>query len=447
MIGEKEQHPKGGIVLGNLQELRRDPLGFFLSCSQNYGDLVPLRFGPKHAVLLAAPSLVQVVLETRASDFVKGPGENSLARVYGSGLLLNEGNDWQRRRDIASRAQDAEHIERFTASAVNLLKTRIDSWVQSGDIDIDIHAEMMQFTVEHMTKVLFDVDPDSEDGRRISGALHDLRRDAAGSLDTVLLSVPEIIPTARNRKLGSALRAFDETVYGLIRERREELTDRGDVLSALVLARDEAGDELSDTEIRDDLAAIFIGTEAVAITIAYALHAVAGHPPIEDDLAEEIRQRVDGRRPAVSDLDSMELLRRVIFETLRLYPPGYVIDRTSTRELELDGHRIAKGTTIFISPWAIHRDPRLYSDPETFDPARWTPEFLAELPPCAFIPFGSGPRRCYGELMGLRIIAAALATSLASLEIAPLSSDPLVFKAEALIRPQFPVRVSVRPRA
>jgi cytochrome P450 len=235
-----------------------------------------------------------------------------------------------------------------------------------------------------------------------------------GLLPPVLSGLPTI-GTCRYRRATHRLRRL---LGGIVAERRTSSADHSDLLAALLGGslpdrREPAGEDrrLTDTEILDQVIAFFgAGTETVATTLTWALHLLAGHPNAERRLHQEVDEVLAGSPATGEHVPRLEFTRRVAYETLRLYPPGWVNVRTASVNTDLGGHPVPAGTTVVYSPYLSHRRPDLYDDPQRFDPDRW--DTTGRTPPgrAGFIPFGAGPRKCIGDQFALTEVVITLAT-------------------------------------
>ncbi len=436
--------PQGGLLLGNLNQVRKDPLGFFSMCAREHGDFVPLRFGPKRGVFLNNPDYIAYIMDEHPDKFVKGPGANAMKVVFGNGLLLSEGKVWQRQHDMALPAQDEKHVRSHVTIMVDFASRMIGSW--SDGQPIDIHGEMMLLALQQMAKIFFDVDITQDVNKEFGEALGQLQERAAATLDNLLLPAPQSLPTARNRRLGKVMRRFDDMLYELIKQRQVDGKDHGDFLSVMLAARDQGGKPMSHKQLRDDIVTIILSTETIPLTLMYAVYLLSTHANIQQPVAEEVDKVIGDRAPSVADQESLPLVQKVIMETLRLYPPIYATDRIALENLDIDGHRVDKGTTLFSCQWVMHRDPRFYEDPEGFRPSRWTPEFMRGLPKYAYFPYGAGPRRCYGEPLGISGTLVGLATLIQACRFTLVPGETLDIKPELIIRPKHPIMVTVNKR-
>jgi cytochrome P450 len=268
-------------------------------------------------------------------------------------------------------------------------------------------------------------------------AVHEFAR----SLNVVLrraFPMPEWVPTSGNRLRRNTVRRVDRIAYDLIRGSRQAGGDGGDLLSLLVGSQD-AGSRLDDREVRDELMTMFFaGHETSAAALTWALHLLAEHP----DVANRVRDEIGDGAATVEDLARMPLLGQVVQETLRLYPPAWVFDRSPLHDVTLGGYTLPRGATVLFSPWVAHRDPARWEAPEAF----W-PERFAEAPPrSAYLPFGDGPRLCVGNRFAEAEIALVLATILPRAELSHVDDSPVRPEGDATLRPKGGLRMRVRRR-
>jgi len=260
----------------------------------------------------------------------------------------------------------------------------------------------------------------------------------------------ERLPLPRLRRSRQSRERLDAIIYDLIRERRASSADRGDLLSMLVLARDEEdeGRRMTDVQVRDEAMTIFLaGHETTANALTWTWYLLSQAPAVEGALHDEVDRVLGGRAPTIGDIPALPTVERVITEAMRLYPPAWIVGRRAIGPYLMNGYTAPARSILLMSQWIVHRDPRYYSEPERFEPDRWTPAFKASLPPFAYFPFGGGPRRCIGESfawMELTLIAAALAQRW-RFELVP--SHPVVPQALVTLRPKHGMKMIAHRRA
>jgi cytochrome P450 len=286
---------------------------------------------------------------------------------------------------------------------------------------------MNRLTLSVVGKTLFDTDVESQ-ARDVGEALTGVME----SFWTMMLpfsSVIERLPLPHLRRSRQARARLDAIVYGLIRARRATGEDRGDLLSMLLLAQDEedTGRGMTDVQVRDEAMTIFLaGHETTANALMWTWYLLSQSPDVERALHAEI-DRVLGRRlPTVADIASLPYVERVVTESMRLYPPAWIIGRRAIQPYAIGGYTLPARSILIMSPWIVHRDARYYADPARFDPDRWMPEFKASIPQFAYFPFGGGPRRCIGESFAWMELVLIVATVAQQWRFALVPNHPVV---------------------
>lgn len=403
--------PKGHLLLGSLPEFQRDQLGFYAQCARAYGDVVPVRLGPRRGILFYHPDAIEDVLVTKVRDFVKSPGVRLLRMLLGDGLLLSEGDFWLRQRRLVQPAFHRQRLAAYGEVMTAYTARRLADW-KDGAV-VDIHDEMMALTQAIVAKTLFDADV-ADEASAVGDASRILMQDFSARLGSLLQLLPAWVPTPANIKAHRAVRRLDEVVYRMISARRRSAQDRGDLLSILLQAQDaDDGTRMTDRQVRDEVMTLFMaGHETTAAALSWTWFLLAEHPEVDARLADELRVVLGGRAPAVSDLPALRYTEMVVTESMRLYPPVYGMGRQALRATEVAGHPVARGTVVILPTWVVHRDPRWYEAPEAFRPERWAQDRARRLPRFAYFPFGGGPRLCIGNafaMMEAVLILAAIA--------------------------------------
>jgi cytochrome P450 len=434
---------RGLPVVGNLPEFRFRRLELYLRIVRECGDIGTYRVGPRTVVLLNAPELAHEVLIEQADAFEKPHVLRVLARpVLGNGLLTSDNAFHRRQRRMVAPAFQHRRIAAY-ADVMADYAERIQQGWQPGST-VDVSREMMRLTLWIVGKTLFDADvlgEAEELGRALEVALRSFN-----SQLSAFVPLPPTWPTPRNRRATRAIQRLDETVYRIIRERRAAGDDRGDLLSMLLqTSYEDDGSFMSDLQVHDEAMTLFLaGHETTANALAWSWYLLAKHHASYARMRQELQTVLGGRTPTYADLQLLPYTLQVLKEAMRLFPPAPAIGREATRDIDLGGHRIPAGTTVIISPYALHRRPDNFPHPERFDPDRWTPENEARLPRHAYLPFGGGPRICIGNhfaMMEGHIVLATLAQRV-TFELAGrqrVVPEPLI-----TLRPRFGIRMAVR---
>lgn len=415
-----------------LSALRRDPIGF-LTDAASRGDVVHVRLPRTLLFVLNRPDLVRMVLVDRHHDVRKGPTMDAARRMLGESLLTSHGETHRQRRRLVQPIFHHGRIEGYGAAMVELAERASDRWPEGQTIDV--HAEMARLTLAIVARTLFGVDVEDRSAARIIGALTDVlaQYDRAFS---PWLPLTERLPLPANRRFDRAREVFDDTVYDMIRRRRATGLDGDDLLS-LLLGAQEDGAGLTDEQVRDEAITIFLaGHETTANALTWTWLLLSEHPEARASVLAELDDVLGGRTPGAADVPSLPFTLAVLHESIRRYPPAWAIGRRATADLEADGHRIAAGSVIVVSPWLLHHDPRWWDEPWGFRPERWLADDPAR-PRDAYVPFGAGPRMCIGE--GFAWLEATLVLATIARRLT-LTHDPAH-------RVELQPAIALRPRA
>ncbi len=436
---------RGAPIVGALADLRKDQLGT-LERMAELGSPVSFRILNKRLHLLSDPDQIDRALvgNVRAYD-KRTVGYDHLRTVVGNGLLTSEGGFWRRQRRIAQPAFKRPRIEGFAAIMTESAEDMVESW-RDGEV-VDILREMMRVTMRIAGLSLL--------SRDVSAAADEVGEALTTAIEHVSYRTetpwapPDWVPTPRNRQFRAALATLDRVVADILRARRAGQTEQGDLLDILMTATDpETGEGMSDEQLRDEVMTIFLaGHETTAVALAWTFDLLGRHPDVAARLREEVDGALGGRAPTIDDLPRLPYAEKVLYESMRLYPPAWMVERSAAVDHEIAGHPIRRGDWVLISPWVTHRRADIWPDPSRFDPERFGPESREKARPrYAYFPFGGGQRKCIGDRFALveaRLILAAVVQR-ASLEATrehPPAPDPLV-----TLRPGggTPMRVALR---
>jgi cytochrome P450 len=390
-----------------MREYSADPPGAARRWRDEYGDFVPVRFGPFRAHMAFGPGEIEETLIDRAADFRKSLGTRMLIPLLGQGLLTAEGDAWLRHRRLASPAFHHDRILAYGRTMASYAEDQADSWAE-GD-QVDLHEAMTALTLRIVARTLFDADVTTriDEVARLGTSIQDFYYLRFANLKFL---IPTWLPTPANLRLARTTRRLDELVYGIIRERRPG-EDRSDLLSMLLLARDEHGAGMSERQVRDEVMTLLLaGHETTALALTWAFLLLDRHPIARDHLETELTSVLRDAPASPGDLPALPFTQAVINETLRLYPPAYVTGRQAIRDTMVANVPIPKRHMVLISISTTHRDPRFFPEPDAFRPERWLDGLEKRLPRGAFIPFGLGSRKCIGSSFAMMEATLLLST-------------------------------------
>ena len=436
-----ERNPLKQIQLA--MQFRRDPLGAFLGMRERFGDVFSLQFGKGLNYVLTHPDDMYEVLVTKAGSFHKHPdlksGRTGLGRFIGNGLLTSDGEFWKRQRQLASPALHTRRVAAYAATMVELTLGMLRRW--SGGAALSISREMNMLTMRIVAKTLLGSDV-SEAIESVGRAMIEVQG-VAGPPPMM----PPWLPTPRELRRRQARRILDDVVYGFIREWRAKSEDRGDLLSMLLLARD--GDEhgMTDEEARDELVTFFLaGHETVANALNWTWFLLAQNPEAEARLHDEIDSILGDRPPAFTDLEHLPYTEMILKESMRLYPPAWIVSRQAMEAVQVGEYVMPEGTAVHLVIYAAHHDARWWPQPEAFVPERFSRAEGAHLNKHAYMPFGAGPRVCVGKPFALMEGRLLIATIAQRYFLRPRPGDDVEKDALITLRPRGGLHMTVHPR-
>jgi cytochrome P450 len=427
------------------REFSRDPLGFTERMLREYGPLVALRFGPVRAFLAAGPEAVQQVLVSRGKSFRKERRTRDAVReIDGDGIITTEGDFWLRQRRLVQKGFAADRLAHYADVTVTRTLQMLDRWPQRGEVEIC--NEMTCLTLAVIAETMFEVDL-GDQAQALAEQVEYLSERLVRDLSQAVM-LPTWFPTPAQARKRCALRTLHEMVRRVVHERRTAGMDKGDMLSMLLLAVDTEGDggRMTDAQVGDEITTLFVaGYDTTASGLAWTWYLLAQHPEVSHEAAAEAVRVLGDRAARAEDYERLSYIRQVIHESLRLYPPAWMLMlREATEDTELMGYHVPRKSWVYLVPWATHRSERWFPDPLRFDPGRFAPERTEEIPDHAYFPFGLGGHRCIGERLALLEMTLIVATVLRSyrLSMAP-GQGSVEVEPHTAIRPRDGLRVLV----
>ena len=403
-----------------LRRTETDPLLFLQALARSPSELVEFRLGARPAFLLNHPAAIEDVLLTRHDRFVKGRGFERAKRLLGDGLLTADGPLHAARRRVAQAAFHRQRVEGYAPSIASRAAERRDQW-QAG-ITLDIAREMRRLTLSIAGETLFGAD------------LADVAPDLEAAVASAVPDMDGLMSIAASRRRAKTARVqLDAIVNDVIEGRQRRGTESEDLLSLLLDAQ-EAGDEATQRQLRDDaITFLLAGHDTIAHALTWTWVLLAANPGVEARLQAEVATVLGDRLPFGPDVSRLVYTRSVLAEALRLFPPAWIIVRRATGPEVCRGYQIPAGSVVVASPFVTHRDARYFPDPLVFSPERWLSQ--DSRPRLAYFPFGAGPRSCIGE---------GFAWMEGTLVLATLAGRWRLRSAGGVVKPS--PRITLRPR-
>ncbi|QUQ63458.1 cytochrome P450 [Kutzneria sp. CA-103260] len=424
-------------MLGHTAAMLRRPLRF-LSALPAYGEVVKIYLGPLPVYMVTSPELAMRLLAADADNYDKGIVFDKMRPLFGNGLATSNGEFNKRQRRLVLPAFHRTRIASYAETTMTTLAAEsISGWKAGQEVAVDEHMQNLVLSIAGRTLFATELGQD---------VLDEIQRCVPDLLDNVLVRAfspkfVERLPIPGNRRFDAAAARLREVIPRVVLAARAVLdagaeTDHGDLVSMLLLARDEeTGEGMTDEQVHDEVVTILTtGAETTAVALAWFFHEIAQQPEIEHRFHAEIDQVLAGRVATFADLPRLEYTQRLVNEILRRNPP-LILMRRSRTDVTLGGITIPAGTEVAVSQHTLHRDPRWFPDPDRFDPDRWLPARAEKLPRGAFIPFGAGARLCPGHLFAQTEIAVVAATIAARWRLVPVPGAKVKPRLAATMQP------------
>jgi len=406
--------PRGQFIFGSLNDYRRDLLGLYRTAARDHGDIARITFFGQDTFAFSHPDYFKYVLQDHNKNYRRNEFLNSIVRLFlHDSLFTADGDDWLSRRRLMQPAFHRQRIAGFGGLMADAAQATLAEWDARPDGQrVELDQAMMAIALRVAGQALFSVDLHGEESA-LGRAFTDMSEILNYRMGNPF-QFPAWVPTRSNRLYTRTHRALDDKIYAIIRARRASAEEHNDLLGMMMAARDaDTGEAMSDATLRNEvLVMMFAGHETTAVTLGWAFYLLSQHPEVEAKLHAELDSVLAGRAPAIADLPNLPFTRRVVDETLRLYPPAWGIARQQVAPAEFGGYLLPANASLTLVINNVHHDERFWDHPERFDPDRFTPERSHGRHPFAYLPFGAGPRQCIGNQFALteaHLVLAAIA--------------------------------------
>ena len=400
---------KGLPFLGSAVSIMKNPLNFLVNLKKDHDDVVKIKIAGKNYYVIQSPEATKHILQENAKNYFKPGAAKMMKQFLGDGLATSNGELWLKQRRIMQPAFHRQRIDGF-AKKINDETTLLLQHLEQLPVDrpVNINNEFLKLTLNNINKTMFGAD--MKDGiDEVAKVINDLLVSASGSV-TSLVKFPLFIPTPNNRRFLKANRAFDKIIYEIIEKRKKEKEEiHSDLLDMLLHAYDnETQSYMSIQQLRDEVSTIFMaGHETTAQTLSWVFYHLAKHPSVYKKIEEEAKT-VGDRQLTMNDFQKLQWSRMVIEETMRLYPPVWVMARKSFKEDLFAGYYLPAGSTVLINTYGMNHDATYWQRPFDFLPERFHPDNNEERHPFLFIPFGAGQRPCIGSSFAMMVMQTVI---------------------------------------
>lgn len=433
--------PKSAALVGTFVQLAKDPLAFMRLAGQG-GPISRVCIGTEKLVFVHDPALIHEVLVGRASEMVKDQITQKLNEILGNGLLTSEGAFWRRQRKLMAPLFSRKQLAGYADTMSNRTEAALAPW-QDGETR-DVHLDMMGLTLDIIFRTVFGAEMDEDHSGKVAHAIELMMDQFELELRTWRRFVPKNWLKKGRARAAEARAALDGVVYELIAKKRAAGATGDDLVSRLLAAKGDDGATMSDLQVRDEAVTMVVaGHETTALVLTFATLLLSDHPPAGERLRQELAEVLGGRTPRLEDIGNLPFTKAVVLETMRCFPPAYVIGRQATHPIALGGYRIDPGDQLLVSQWALHHDARWFAQPDAFLPERWLGDLEKQLPEHVYMPFGGGPRICIGQHFAMMEAILCLATLAQRVRLEVVAGQSRELSPAVTLRPKHGLKAVV----
>lgn len=415
---------------------------------KRYGDFVHLRASGHSMYLINNIQFIEQILVKEHKNFTKGTGFQRARLLLGNGLLTSEGEFHDSQRKMINPAFHRSMIKSYSETVARCTQKMLAQWdkkIEQHPV-LDIEKEMTRLFIAIIMDALFAEDC-SEELIDICCEYSDLFHSA----NPLMQLSPETalkLPLPSVKRFMRVKTTLETMLWRIMKKRKHEsVQETFDILSIIMKSENPHGGRMSDEELFDELRTLFVAANDTSSRVmTWTVYSLSQDPTVLRTAEEEIEQVVGSRFPGFEDVEHLSYVKKVMNETMRMYPPVWMMPRTPIEDFTLGEYPIKKGSSLFITPFFVHRDERYYPAPEIFDPERWTDEERRKRPKMSFIPFGAGPRVCIGEAFSmyhLVVIMAAICQQY-QFELAPKQRVDIT--ARITLKPTYGMNMILRKK-
>jgi len=413
-----------------------DSLERMIELFARHGDTYRVYVPSRHSYtyVIHHPDDVKRVLVSNYRNYTKGPGIDRIKLLLGKGIMTSEGEMWKRQRAMMQPCFHRRVLTQFAsliAQANDRFIARWEALAARGEL-VNITEEMSDLTLEIVMRSII--------GRDLERVTQQL---GANPFEVVAKD------SARNLQFVYKFRSLAGLVREMIARRRARPEEEHfDYLAMLMSARDkESGRGMGEGELIDEILTLIVaGHETTASGLNWTWYLLSQHPEVEARLHAELDAAQELAAPSLVQVEALTYTQQIVNEALRLYPPGWVLSRRTIEPDVLGGYALPARTNVLLPLYLIHRHPRFWSNPETFDPDRFAPEHEAERPRFAYMPFAAGPRHCIGETFALYEMLVHLYKVARRYRLRYVPDKPLELEAQINLRTRHPLHMRLEAR-
>jgi len=417
--------------IGSTEDCLERMTGLFAQFGDIYRVYAPSR--KSYAYVINHPDDVKRVLVTNHRNYTKGVGLDRVKILLGNGIMTSEGELWRRQRYMMQPLFHRRVITEFARVIADANARVIERWdelCRRGE-PLNVTDEMSELTLDVVLRSIF-----GRDLERLSAEL-------GGNPFEVLTREP-----ARNLQFAYKFRSLAKLVGALVERRRRGREEHFDYVAMLMSARDkDTGDAMPDRQLIDEVMTLVVaGHETTASGLNWTWYLLSLHPQADARLYAEVGAGPEIAAPSLAQMEALAYTQQVVNETLRLYPPGWLLSRRAIAPDELGGYPIPAGADVLLCLYLLHRHPRYWVEPDAFRPERFDARHDADRPRFAYMPFAAGPRHCIGETFALYEMLMHLYKVARRFRLVRDGEEPIELEAQINLRTRKPLYMRLERR-
>ena len=423
---------------------------FFLKLIENYGSFVNISFLNSFS-LTSDPRIIRYILQKNNKNFKKAPFINEAIKAQvGNGILTTEGEKWLKQRRAVQPGFHKKRLEDISLTMTTVIEAYLENeleTLESNNMNFFVDKEMMHLAYKIVSKSLFG---DQVDEKLLDQIDEIISKGQEYTIFKIRRPFSGIRQWAsgeqkRNRKRKEF---SDQMVLEIIRSRMNAKdSNKEDLLQMLLDTEYEDGTKMNEQQVLDESMILYVaGHETTALALSWALYLLAKNPGVEEKLLREAEDVLGPNNPTFGDLAKLPYSLQVIHETMRLYPPVWIIDRQAMEEDEFEGVKFKKDKAIMCLIYAMHRNPEYWPNPDRFDPERFSMENKHQKWHEAYMPFGAGPRLCIGNSFAIMEMQLVLIMVLRRYTFVVDEEHPIELNPLITLRPRHGIKMKVKKR-
>ena len=441
MISTNKQFPQipRSKTIMNALEFVKNPIPILMENVKEYGDTFFFYMGGvRHAVLSTNPDFNQHVLQKNNKNYVKSFLQTDmLAKYVGDGLLTSNGDYWLRQRRLIQPGFHRKKIANLTGIINPVIESYFENLDLKKDGPIDIYEAMMELTFTIIAKSLFSTGVNEEDVNELGDNISKIQKFLVKQIRQPYLNWWFGL-SGQEKKHLALTDVSSKIILDIISERRKTNESYDDLLDMLLASRySDTGEGMTEKQLIDESVILFVaGHETTANAMAWISYLLSKNPQVVEKLRQEYRENLGDKTPDFEDLKNLTYTKKVINESLRIYPPAWITDRVALEDDVINGVKIPKGTMIMNFIYGAHQDPRYWVEPDKFIPERFDEENMKQMHSFNYFPFGGGPRLCIGNNFSIMEMQLILAYVIRRYDFSLVPNQEIIAQPLVTLRPQ-----------